>query len=409
MNDVTPGRSLAEIKQRTLIVRDESVFLDTGKFEQMQRYATLMSTAKLVPQHLQGSVGDCFMVCQQADRWKMDPFAVAQKTHIVQGKLGYEAQLVAAVINSRAPLSARLNVRFEGEGADLVCIAFATMEGESEPREKRSPRISDITTKNSPLWKVDPPQQLAYWTQRAWARLHCPDVLLGVYTADELESAMDFRAGSDGAYTMLDRPTIASANALTPAAQERHHEGAADEPENKQPYALVDESGVEYTRCATPDQWAKELKAASAPVEGKLTAKAQAILLNNLEAYQALKDEIADDAAVTALDKRYTAIAKAAKKEAPPPAPAIETPKPIDMPMKDGKVKIAEYYGLVDKAITAAMTKEAVVGIFAIEKDNFAKILPGQRRALKDAGTRRWIVLGGEQDAFAPALEKATG
>lgn len=39
----------------------------------------------------------------QAVQWGMNPFAVAQKTHFVSGKIGYEAQLVNAVITALAP------------------------------------------------------------------------------------------------------------------------------------------------------------------------------------------------------------------------------------------------------------------------------------------------------------------
>lgn len=41
--------------------------------------------------------------------------------------------------------------------------------------------------RNSTLWADDPRQQLAYLAVKRWSRLYCPDVLLGVYTPDELE------------------------------------------------------------------------------------------------------------------------------------------------------------------------------------------------------------------------------
>ena len=50
----------------------------------------------------------------------------------------------------------------------------------------RTVKIKTIKTRNSPLWTQDPEQQLAYYTKRAWARLYCPEVLLGVYAEDEV-------------------------------------------------------------------------------------------------------------------------------------------------------------------------------------------------------------------------------
>ena len=46
----------------------------------------------------------------------------------------------------------------------------------------------DVTTKNSPLWKVNPKQQLGYLQVKNWARLYCPGAILGVYSVDELET-----------------------------------------------------------------------------------------------------------------------------------------------------------------------------------------------------------------------------
>jgi len=43
--------------------------------------------------------------------------------------------------------------------------------------------------KNSPLWKSDPDQQLGYYSARSWARRHFPELLLGVYTQEEMAAA----------------------------------------------------------------------------------------------------------------------------------------------------------------------------------------------------------------------------
>jgi hypothetical protein len=45
------------------------------------------------------------MVIQQAVRWQMDPFAVAQECSVIQGKLMHSGKLVAAVVNARGNLA----------------------------------------------------------------------------------------------------------------------------------------------------------------------------------------------------------------------------------------------------------------------------------------------------------------
>ncbi|WP_394546879.1 RecT family recombinase [Pantoea ananatis] len=163
----------------------------------LQQFAQIMSEgAATVPQHLRGKTADCLAVTMQAAQWGMNPFAVAQKTHIVNGTLGYEAQLVNAVVSSSSLLASRINYNWSGDwtkcsgkndkSSDLTVTVSALLKGESEPRELTI-SMAQAGVRNSPLWEQDPKQQLAYLCTKRWARLHAPDVLLGVYTPDELD------------------------------------------------------------------------------------------------------------------------------------------------------------------------------------------------------------------------------
>lgn len=144
---------------------------------------------KAVPKHLRGNPGACLAVGLQALEWKMSPFAVANKSYEVNDRIAYEAQLIVAVINSRAPLVERLRYSYEGEGVEMRCTVTGRVKGEATSLEYVSPKIKDVKVKNSPLWLSDPQQQLSYYSGRAWCRRHCPDVLLGIYSADELENS----------------------------------------------------------------------------------------------------------------------------------------------------------------------------------------------------------------------------
>lgn len=154
-------------------------------------FASVMARGGIaVRKHLRDNPGACAAIILQAMRWDMDPYAVGNKSFAVSDQLGYESQLINAVINTRAPIKGRMKVRYEGEGNTRVCIVSATFNGEDEPTEVKSPKLTDIQPRNSPLWKSDPDQQLAYYTKRAWARRECPEVLLGVYDEEEIQSGM---------------------------------------------------------------------------------------------------------------------------------------------------------------------------------------------------------------------------
>jgi hypothetical protein len=153
------------------------------------KFAEVMSRADIaLPKHLRGNAGACMAVALQALEWQMSPFAVASKSYSVGGAIAYEAQLIAAVVNTRSGIKGRLRYQFDGEGSALTCTVTGVLDGEE--CVYTSPTIGSITTKNSPLWKSDPQQQLGYFAARSWARRHCPEVILGVYDRDEAE---DFR------------------------------------------------------------------------------------------------------------------------------------------------------------------------------------------------------------------------
>ncbi|WP_284711398.1 RecT family recombinase [Acinetobacter modestus] len=200
------------------------LILDFDALEKIERFAAKMAKARgTVPAHIAGNEGDCMAIVMQSMQWGMNPFAVAQKTFSIKGVLGYEAQLINAVITARAPIKERLKFEWIGtpEQWDKVIGNFeektstkkqdehgnaakyrvpkwniaderplgvkvwATLRGEENPRELTI-MLSQARTRNSTLWVDDPKQQLAYLAVKRWARLYCPDVILGVYSPDEL-------------------------------------------------------------------------------------------------------------------------------------------------------------------------------------------------------------------------------
>jgi hypothetical protein len=168
--------------------------------------AKLMSKANgMVGPHLIGNPGGCLAVVLQAISWGMSPYAVASKTYvadkpeniarkIADGEpippISYEAQLVHAVVLALAPTKERPKITFEGEGNDMRCIVTATFKGARTPSVLRSEPLSKLRNeKGSPLWSKKPQQQLGYNAVRDWARRYCPDVIMGVYTPEEMLEA----------------------------------------------------------------------------------------------------------------------------------------------------------------------------------------------------------------------------
>jgi hypothetical protein len=138
----------------------------------------------MVPEHLRNP-SDMLMVIEQACRWGMSPFAVAQCTAIVRGRISYEGKLVSAAINASGILQGRLDYEFSGEGAARAVTARGTLRGEDKPREVVVTLASAKT--DNEHWKKSPDQMLTYHAARVWARRHAPEVMLGVYSPEEFD------------------------------------------------------------------------------------------------------------------------------------------------------------------------------------------------------------------------------
>lgn len=201
MPDPNQSSALARIESRI----DKTVSAQTGltqtgamnfkSVEQLMEFSKVMAIASVaVPKHLRENVGACLAVCIQASEWQMSPFAVASKTYVVNDRIAFEAQLVNAVILRRAPIAGRFKISYIGEGGARRCKVSVKLADGSEEVEYESPTLASIPVKNSQLWKGDPDQQLFYYSSRAMCRRHFPDVLIGIYTPDELEDSIPMDA-----------------------------------------------------------------------------------------------------------------------------------------------------------------------------------------------------------------------
>lgn len=191
------------------------LMMNLDAMNNIYRLAETMAGGKAtVPTHLQGNVADCMAIIMQSALWRMNPFAVAQKTHVVSGTLGYEAQLVNAVVKHSGSVKSAFHYEFFGDWSKVIgnfitktnqngkpyqapnwtladekglgVRVLNTLASESEPRQLEL-LLSQAQVRNSTLWASDPKQQLAYLAVKRWARLYCPEAILGVYSVDELE------------------------------------------------------------------------------------------------------------------------------------------------------------------------------------------------------------------------------
>ncbi|EPL7422901.1 recombinase RecT [Klebsiella pneumoniae] len=213
------NRNIAVIDQQApSTMNNGSLLLNGDVMDRMMKIADVMSQGiSTVPKHLQGKPSDCLAIVMQAARWGMDPYVVGQKTHVINGTLGYEAQLVSAVLTATGAIRGRFHYEYRGEKDLMECRVGAVISGEKDITWNEWLCVSEVTIKNSPLWKSNPKQQIGYLQVKYWARAYTPWAILGVYTPDELEERVEREINPTQRMTVDE---ITSETGILAAAQE---------------------------------------------------------------------------------------------------------------------------------------------------------------------------------------------
>jgi len=191
-----------------------NLFVPADATQLMDMANMLSQSGTMLSPLYRGQVADCAALIAMCVPYGFNPIQVSWKTYKASkdgdAPIAYEAQLVAAMVNVGAPIKDRLDYSHDGEGQDRTCTVTATHARSGKVLPYTTPELHKIS-KRSPLWKDDPDQQLGYYAARAWARRHFPEMLMGVYTPDEMpvehgyQNARDITPSADRHPTMQER------------------------------------------------------------------------------------------------------------------------------------------------------------------------------------------------------------
>lgn len=242
VNDQAPQNDMVTREQRRNELA-EVTFRQNGQMfqpkdgKELMDMARLMSGAGLMVKDIyRDNPGACMGLIAVCAPYGLNPLQVSWKTYQTKADapIAYEAQVIVAMANASGAVRGSLRYRYEGEGQSRRCICYGTLKGDTEPVEVYSPPLSQITPKNSTLWKTDPDQQLAYYTGRSWVRRYKPEMLLGIYDVDEMEgvaigpdAARDVTpraAPRPGRSVYVDDPVVDEIHEAAPAQIEQTHD-----------------------------------------------------------------------------------------------------------------------------------------------------------------------------------------
>lgn len=201
-----------------------SMLMDVGKFEQMCRIGKMLAMSPLFPQHLRGGsieqgTANAVLVLNMAHRLNEDPLTVAQAIFFVGGRPGWQTSYCIAKANQHGVFRDPIDWDVKGKGETLSVTAFGILRGTG----KRVQVTCDMEmakkegwTKN-PKYQSIPEQMLRYRSAAFLIRLYCPEVMVGVPAAVEVElqAARDITPDSEPAVVEPNRDAPIDAKAAT--------------------------------------------------------------------------------------------------------------------------------------------------------------------------------------------------
>jgi hypothetical protein len=187
--------------QQALVASDRepnslAMLMDPTQSSQAFKVAGFLSNSTIIPKDFQKQPANVFIALHLAHRLKMDPIMAMQKMYVVHGRPSFEAQFQIALVNASGRFKTPLKWKEVGKrGADdWGMIAYAVRQN-GETCEGPAVTIALAKAegwfgKDGSKWKSSPELMLHYRSASWFARVHCPDVILGMPTRDELEESV---------------------------------------------------------------------------------------------------------------------------------------------------------------------------------------------------------------------------
>lgn len=170
-----------------------NVWQDKEAFEQTARVASMLAKSTIVPEIYRNKPEDCFIAVEMAARMNTSPIFIMQNLYVVKGKPTWAGQACMAMIMSCGKFK---NVRhvYTGQiGTDnRGCYVEAVRIQDGELIRGTEVTISMAKNEGwmgNSKWKNMPEQMLGYRAASFFARMYCPEAMMGLQTTEEVYDA----------------------------------------------------------------------------------------------------------------------------------------------------------------------------------------------------------------------------
>lgn len=177
-----------------------SIFSDAKSFEAAQMMAQALASSTVIPTTYQKNLGNCLIAIEMAARINTSPMMVMQNLYIVNGRPSWSSQWIISMINASKRYKTELQFEFGNapEDGGLSCQAWAE---DRQGHIVKGPKITmkmaqdeGWVGKSGSKWKTMPQVMIQYRAASFFGRMNCPDMIMGIYSAEEAYDMGDFVA-----------------------------------------------------------------------------------------------------------------------------------------------------------------------------------------------------------------------
>ena len=168
-----------------------SVFKNKDIFDETIFMATKIAGSTVIPTEYRNNPANIVVAFEYANRLKQSPLAIMQNLNVIHGKPSLSATMLIALINTSGLYKHSLRFAFEGEEHNRSCCAYTHCATTNDRLVGTTINMKMVNaegwaTKTGSKWKTMPDQMLMYRAASFFARIHCPELIMGMHTEDEI-------------------------------------------------------------------------------------------------------------------------------------------------------------------------------------------------------------------------------
>ncbi len=171
---------------------DFSVAREVMPLDKLMEMSQMLSQSTIVPDTYRNRPENCFIALDMASRMGMSPIVIMQSLFVIQGRPSWSGQAIASMIRAN-PTLRNVNLEYVGERGTASWGAYVTAERVSDGRVLKGTTVTlgmakaeGWLDKKGSKWLTMPEQMLAYRAYAFFGRVHVPELMMGLQTAEEV-------------------------------------------------------------------------------------------------------------------------------------------------------------------------------------------------------------------------------